>query len=368
MHAVSAGETIAAAPLIERLLKAGHQVVVSNMTPAGKQQVERLLGSSVTQIYAPYDLPDVMRRFLRRIKPRMLIVLDTELWPNMLHYSAAVGSLPILVNGRLSNKSSKGYARISWLTEPMLNDFHKICVQTRAQGDRFLALGLPAQALSVTGSIKFDVSHAADMQVRADALKARFFGRRIFLAASTHKGEEAVILDSLQQLGTDDLLILAPRHPHRADGILKLARSRGLTVTRHSQHDTYQAGTSVYILDTMGELMYFYAIADLAFVGGSMVNIGGHSPMEPASLGVPMLMGQYRRNIDDIAHQFITAGAMRILTEPASLTGLWRQLMSKPDERARMSQAGLRVMAQNKGALDRIDKIIRRALESQSAT
>lgn len=363
VHAVSAGETIAITPLVKRLVVLGHRVIVTNMTPTGRERVESLLlpdcGESVTHAYVPYDLPNAVSRFLARTKPKALIIVDTELWPNMLHQVSRQKIPSILVNGRLSEKSAAGYARISLLSRPMFNQLTCVCAQSALQGERFKRLGVSTEGLHVTGSVKFDLQLPDDLLTRKTALQQKFTGRPVLLAASTHNGEEDVVLRAFKQMGLseDAILVLAPRHPARADAVFKLCEQAGLPVQRHSSSQDIMPKTKVYLIDTLGELLYFYSIANSAFVGGSLVDVGGHNPMEPAHFGMPILMGGYLRNIKDIAEQFVEGGAMKI-TQPSELAADWREIELNTRLHKQMSEAALRVMQTNRGALDRVEQVL----------
>lgn len=363
VHAVSAGETIAITPLVKRLVVLGHRVIVTNMTPTGRERVESLLlhdcGESVTHAYVPYDLPNAVSRFLARTKPKALIIVDTELWPNMLHQVSRQKIPSILVNGRLSEKSAAGYARISLLSRPMFNQLTCVCAQSALQGERFKRLGVSTKGLHVTGSVKFDLQLPDDLLTRKTALQQKFTGRPVLVAASTHDGEEDVVLRAFKQMGLseDAILVLAPRHPARADAVFKLCEQAGLPVQRHSSSQDIMPKTKVYLIDTLGELLYFYSIANSAFVGGSLVDVGGHNPMEPAYFGMPILMGGYLRNIKDIAEQFVEGGAMKI-TQPSELAADWREIELNTRLHKQMSEAALQVMQTNRGALDRVEQVL----------
>lgn len=358
VHAVSAGETIAAVPLINRLLKRGHEVVLTSMTPTGRERARSLLGDSVQHCYVPYDLPGSIKRFLQSVGPKALIIIDTELWPNMLHYSAEQNIPVYLVNARMSKKSLRGYQRISMLTVPMMKALKHVYAQTEVQGQRFLSMGLCGDQLFVTGSIKFDASLPADFPERQKILNELFRGKTCFLAASTHKGEEEQIIKAFKKMERSNsrILILAPRHTHRTTDVLSLCESSGLSVQRHSENLPVQS--DIYLLDTMGELIYFYSVARMALIGGSLINVGGHNPMEAGCLGVPMMMGDYTRNIDDIAELFIEAGAMIRISDQVSLERTMIELFDNQDLHDSMSRAAKKVMGQNKGALEFIENKI----------
>ena len=355
VHSVSAGETNAAAPLVNRLLDAGRKVIITTMTPTGRQRVRTLFGDRVFHTYAPYDMPGAVKRFLSRTRPATLVIIDTELWPNMIRYAHESGVETYLVNARLSEKSFRGYKRVAPLVKSALEALDMVAVQAEAHAARFRALGLAAEKVWVAGSIKFDVSLPADLAERTAMLREKVGERRIFLAASTHAGEDEIVLAEFMPLAKpEELLILAPRHPHRTMDVEKLCLDRGLTVVRHSSGRPCDDRTQVLLLDTMGELMYFYNIADVALVGGSLVPVGGHNPMEPASLSVPVIMGPYLRNIEDIAALFIEAGGMMIIDNGKKLGTVVRLLLDDEDQRSAQIRNANRVMAENAGALDRV--------------
>ncbi|MEX2327849.1 MAG: lipid IV(A) 3-deoxy-D-manno-octulosonic acid transferase [Pseudomonadales bacterium] len=359
IHAVSAGETNAAIPLIERLLNLGYKVIVTNMTPTGRERVRTQFGPRVDHAYVPYDLPGAVTRFLDRTNPAALVIIDTEMWPNMIHLSSEREIRTLLVNARLSEKSRRGYALVAGLTRLMLDDFTGVATQTRAHGERFLSLGLAPSKLIVTGSIKFDVGVPDDLGVKSEALRYKTGGRPVFLAASTHSGEEELVLDAFKQLGVEGaLLVIAPRHSYRSQAIFDLCGAREFSVVRHSSGTPIDPGTQILLLDTMGELMYFYNIATIAFVGGSFTKAGGHNPMEPASLGVPVIMGPHLRNIEDIAAEFVANGGMKIVADGEELTRAVQVLMNEEAERQALVTGASSVMEINRGALDRVEKLI----------
>lgn len=359
VHAVSAGETNAAAPLVNRLLAAGHKVLITTMTPTGRERVERLFGNRVYHTYAPYDLPTAVNRFISRTGAVSLVIVDTELWPNMIWYAHKAGLQVLLVNGRMSERSARGYARVAPLTSLMLSCIDIVAVQTASHGDRFEALGLDRSKLVIAGSIKFDITLPADLEDRTKQIRRRLGARRIFIAASTHEGEEEILLEAFAALKQKNILmVLAPRHPRRAPEVARLCCSYELEVVRHSEKEPVSTDTCVYLLDTIGELMYFYNVADLAFVGGSLVPIGGHNPMEPASLGVPVIMGPYQQNIDDIGAMFQEAQGMIVCDSASALTLAIDKVFT--DERLRRSLIANAsgVMEDNRGALDKVVRLV----------
>jgi 3-deoxy-D-manno-octulosonic-acid transferase len=364
IHAVSAGETIAAVPMIRRLQSrySDKRFIVSNMTPTGAERTRTLLGDSVIQCFAPYDLPGMVKRFLHRARPSLLLIIDTELWPNIIHYCNRMNVKTMLVNGRMSEASARGYSRLGGLTRSMLNEMTLVTTQTSQQGDRFLELGLPKEKLSVTGSIKFDLSLPDNLVGRRDFLRLKLGSDRlIFVAASTHEGEDEIILNACRQLRSKHhrlLLVLVPRHPERFDAVVKLAAGFGLNTVRHSEEISCDGDTDVLVVDAMGELIYFYAVAHFAFVGGSLVPVGGHNMMEAAAFELPIVMGPHVQNVDDIAGLFIEAEAMQMVSDADSLVQIIERLCTDEVFRVRMGSAAASVMRDNKGSLDRVLQLI----------
>ena len=304
VHAVSVGESIAAAPMI-RALQARYPelpITVTCMTPTGSERIQALFGDSVQHCYLPYDLPWAAARFLDRVRPRLAVVMETELWPNHIHQCARRGIPVALANARLSERSARGYARFGKLTAPMLAELSLIAVQTQAEAQRFLDLGARPDCVEVTGSIKFDLKIDAELLQRAAELRRQWQAeqRPVWIAASTHAGEDEIVLAAHRQLletRPNALLILVPRHPERFNSVHELCLSDGLTTRRRATGEAVQAGDQVLLGDTMGELLFLYALADIAFVGGSLVANGGHNLLEPAALGKPVLSGPHLFNL-----------------------------------------------------------------------
>lgn len=361
VHAVSVGESIAAAPMI-RALQARYPelpITVTCMTPTGSERIQAMFGGSVQHCYLPYDLPWAAARFLDRVQPRLAVVMETELWPNHIHQCAKRGVPVALANARLSERSARGYARFRKLTAPMLAELSLIAVQTQAEAQRFLELGARPDCVEVTGSIKFDLKIDAELLQRAAELRRQWQAeqRPVWIAASTHAGEDEIILAAHRQLlstSPDALLLLVPRHPERFDSVYELCIKQGLTTRRRSTGESVQAGDQVLLGDTMGELLFLYALADIAFVGGSLVANGGHNLLEPAALGKPVLSGPHLFNFLEIAAQLREAGALGEVENQTQLAEKVAQLLSEPDAVQRMSQAGLAVLKANQGALERL--------------
>ena len=369
VHAVSVGESIAAAPMI-RALQARYPdlpITVTCMTPTGSERIQALFGESVQHCYLSYDLPWAAARFLDRAQPRLAVVMETELWPNHIHQCAKRGIPVALANARLSERSARGYARFRKLTAPMLAELSLIAVQTQTEAQRFLDLGARPGCVEVTGSIKFDLKIDAELLQRADALRQQWQAttRPVWIAASTHAGEDEIILAAHRHLlgkHPDALLILVPRHPERFNSVNELCLSQGLTTRRRSTGEAVQAGDQVLLGDTMGELLFLYALADIAFVGGSLVANGGHNLLEPAALGKPVLSGPHLFNFLDIAAQLREAGALSEVENAMQLADKVAALLNEPSEMQRMSQAGLSVLKANQGALERLLEGLQRLL------
>ncbi len=374
IHAVSAGESIAAVPLIRRLHTRYPEVrfVVTNMTPTGAERISNLLGDTVTQCYVPYDLPFMIKKFLLRVRPSLLLLIDTELWPNMIHYCKTMGVQTILVNGRLSDSSARGYGRVAGLTRSMLDEISLVATQTNQHGERFVSLGLPEEKLRVTGSIKFDIKLPDNLTVRSAFLRMKLGSDRlVFVAGSTHPGEDETILEVFKQIREKYrqlLLVIVPRHPERFEIVARKARAFGLSTICHSDEISCNIDTDVMVVDAMGELVYFYAVADFAFVGGSLVNVGGHNMMEAAAFELPILMGPFVQNFDSIATMFVDAGAMELVDDRDALLHATEILCADKELRSKMGIRAASVMEENKGSLDRVMTLIEESVNWQSTT
>ncbi|WP_332765299.1 lipid IV(A) 3-deoxy-D-manno-octulosonic acid transferase [Pseudomonas koreensis] len=363
VHAVSVGESIAAAPMIRALLQRYPQlpITVTCMTPTGSERIQALFANEprIQHCYLPYDLPCAAARFLDRAQPKLAVIMETELWPNHIHQCAKRGIAVALANGRLSQRSAKGYGRFSKLTAPMLAEMSLFAVQTEAEAQRFRDLGARPETVEVTGSIKFDLIIDPQLLQRAAELRAQWqaLERPVWIAASTHEGEDEVVLDAHRRLlanHPDALLILVPRHPERFNSVFELCRREGFATVRRSSGAPVDAQTSVLLGDTMGELLFLYALADSAFVGGSLVANGGHNLLEPAALAKPVISGPHLFNFLDIAAQLREAGALAEVDDAEGLAVEVQRLFELPRDAQRMAEAGLAVMRRNQGALQRL--------------
>jgi 3-deoxy-D-manno-octulosonic-acid transferase len=364
IHAVSVGEVQAAESLVRQLL-ARHPrfpLLLTTVTPTGAARARQLFGSSVQLRYVPFDLPGSVRRFFERTRPRLAMILETELWPN-LYAECGRRDVPlVLASARISPRSVGRYRRLVPLFRQALSYGIVIAAQSEADAARFRSIGANAARTHVTGNIKFDFQPQPGIEERGNRWRqGNAPGRPIWVAGSTHAGEEEIILDAHRAVlrrFPDALLLLVPRHPQRFDAARELLSRRGEAFTNRSSGMPIPRTTSVMLGDTMGELMTFYAAADVAFVAGSLVPIGGHNLLEPASLGRPMLTGPHNFNSEDVVRLLLEAGAARIATDTVELGNAVSELLGNIELRSTMGAAGRGVLDANRGALDRLLKLV----------
>lgn len=369
IHAVSVGESLAAVPIIKALQKSHPHipVLVTTTTPTGADRVRAAFGDQVALSYIPYDLPVALNRFLDTCQPRLLILMETELWPNLLHICGSRKIPVFLANGRLSTHSAQRYQRIASITREMLQNITLLAVQTQTEAERFIALGLNPTRVEITGSIKFDLELPNDLSDRAALLRAQWGENRpIWIAASTHEGEEDAILNAFAKVRTElpqTLLVLVPRHPDRFARVAGLCKRQGYNLVLRSENQACSPNTAIFIGDTMGELLLFYAASDLAFVGGSLIPTGGHNPLEPAAIGLPVIMGPHLFNFLAISEQLQTANAMiKIQTADQLAQKVLHLLKNKPLHQ-QMSENARKFVAQNRGALAKHLSLLERFLQ-----
>ena len=360
-HTVSVGEFIAALPLIKKLQARGDlQLVVTTTTPTGSERVRASLGESVFHVYAPYDLPDVLARFISRVNPSLLLIMETELWPNTLGACAKRNIPTVLLNARMSEKSSRGYEKFSLLTRPMLKNLSRALIQNNLDAQRFNRIGLPATNMEVTGNIKFDLTLSDDMRTKASALKQEWSqnGKNIlWIAASTHQGEDEIILEAFTQaLKNPELqnlrLVLVPRHPERFNNVANLCSNRDFVIARRSEK-IVSKDVQVIVGDTMGELLIMFGASDIAFVGGSLVPNGGHNFIEPAVWQLPILSGTSVFNFAEVARLLGDVGALSLVSSAAELAEQVVLLATDSEERQRRGLIALQVANENRGALEK---------------
>ena len=365
LHAVSVGETLAAVTLIKALQEKypGYRLMVTCMTPTGSERITAAFGGSVEHSYAPYDMPDAVARFLGRVRPKLLIIMETELWPNTIAACNKRNIPVILANGRLSDKSSRAYQRINSLVRPMLNGLHTVAAQHTDDAQRFQSFGLSDTTVTVTGNIKFDLNIAPALKDAVAQLSKDWRGttqRRIFLAASTHRGEDEIILAGFAKIKAQvesALLVLVPRHPERFNQVAELCHSAGFSVVRRSANIPVGAA-DILLGDSMGELMTFFGACDLAFVGGSFVPTGGHNMIEAAAWGTPVLTGPHLFNFTEAAQLLTEAGGMKVCQNFDDLADQCILLLQDESQRMQMGDAARHVAEANRGALDRLLAVI----------
>ncbi len=365
LHAVSVGETRAAQPLVAALRERypGHRIVFTHMTPTGRATSEALFGDGVERIYLPYDTPWAMRRFLRHYRPRFGLIMETELWPNLIA-ACRHENIPVrLVNARLSQRSAQRYARFPALTREALRGLAAIGAQSADDAMRLDALG--AQNISVTGNIKFDITVPDEQLELGREFRLRFGKRPVWLAASTREGEEALILDAWQgKVGAGDtaaLLVIVPRHPQRFDEVSHLATARGFVVQRRSDNAPVAQSTQILIGDSMGEMFAYYASVDIAFIGGSLLDFGSQNLIEAAACGTPILIGPSTRNFAEVAREAIACGAARSIGDADDLLTQVNALLADADRRRQMSDAGRAFAERHRGATARTMDLITEA-------
>ena len=364
VHAVSVGEIQAAAALVRALLELypTQPVVLTTVTPTGAQRARELFGDAVVHSYAPFDLVGAVRKFFDWSRPKLLIVLETELWPNLYHECGRRDVPLVLASARVSPKSVNRYRWMLSLFRQTLSHGIVIAAQSEADAKRFLALGADPQRTNVTGNIKFDFNLPADIEIDgAQFRQSHAPDRPVWIAASTHAGEEEIVLAAHRQVldaFPNALLLMVPRHPERFQTVTSLTVKQGFSAVRRSTGDDCTMDTEVFIGDSMGELPVFYAAADIAFVGGSLVQVGGHNLLEPAALGKPVLTGPYTYNAEDIARLLQDAGAARIVTDADELGEAVINLLGDAGERLRLGTLGRGVVDSNRGALDRLLTLI----------
>lgn len=368
-HCVSVGEVVAASCVIKALLAKTpeHPIIITTTTSTGAQRVGEIFGnaSHVAHHYLPYDLPWLMQRFIRHIQPTQIMITEVELWPNLIHHAAKLNIPVTMINARMTNKSARQYAKISWLFMPMITHLDHVCAQGQRDYDAYLRLGVVPEKLTLTQNVKFDQVTdnriPEDIKVFGDAIKAQ--GRKVLIAGSTHADEEIFWLNVYQYLSQECpelLLVLVPRHPQRFDEVQRLIEIQQLSLQRWEQRMEINAQTQVLLVDAMGVLTPLYHCADIAFVGGSIADRGGHNALEPASMAVPVLMGAYIYNNPVICETLIQAGGLYIIKNETDAIEQCQRWLKQPEIAHQAGQKGLNVIEQNQGALGKtIDVIIK---------
>jgi 3-deoxy-D-manno-octulosonic-acid transferase len=370
VHAVSVGEVKTSVGLVEELLVKypRHQVMITTMTPTGSSQVTKIFGDRVAHSYVPYDLPHAVRRFLDRVHPEFAIIAETEFWPNIFRICDERDIPLLLVNVRVSQTSMKGYLRFPRFTREMLRRACVMGVQSQIDAQRLRNMGAPDRLVGVTGNLKFDVELPPQVEQSAAELRAQWGANRpIWIAASTHDGEERKVLAAfrkLRQAFPDMLLVVVPRHPERFASVARLCSRSGYSVALRSEHQgELGSGVDVLVGDTMGELQLFYAAADVAYIGGSLVARGGQNVLESAAVGVPVVFGPHMFNFEQISAMTLERGAGRQVHDVDELTEAVSQLFQQPGLRRAMGEAGRAMVAENRGALHDTVQLVQSALQ-----
>jgi len=373
VHAVSMGEVNAAMPLIDALMRRYQNTpfVITTVTPTGSERVRRVWGDRVFNTYLPYDLPASIRRFLDRVRPRVAVVMETEIWPN-LFFECEDRNIPVIVaNGRLSEKSLRGYGPIRPLARSALASARYVAAQSITDAARLHDLGADPDRLGVVGNLKYDMAVPPQLHEEARAMRASWGEQRpVWIAASTHDGEEMPVLKAHAEVlrrFPDALLLLAPRHPARFKPVVLACRSFGFVTRTRSEDTGALSDTQCFVVDTLGELLRFYACADVAFVGGSLVPIGGHNVLEPAALSVPVLIGPKMFNFVEITASLIEAGAALQIAEADELGAVVTRLLADADLRDTIGRAGRAAFEREQGGVLRTLGIIGRVLDGGEA-
>jgi 3-deoxy-D-manno-octulosonic-acid transferase len=373
VHAVSVGEVRAAAILIPHLQAKwpGLPIVVTTTTPTGARQVRELLAARVSHCYLPFDLPGAVRRFLDRVQPRAGIVMETELWPNLYLECSRRGVPLVIASARLSARSVARYQRMAGLLRQVFAGDVTVAAQSDVDAGRYTAIGANPARTPVTGNVKFDLFVPASVRAEGKALRESLAaGRPVWIAGSTREGEENPLLDAHLAVRLElpaALLILVPRHPQRFAEVKALLARRAIPHVTRSGREPVDAGTAVLLVDTLGELLAFYASADVAFVGGTLVPVGGHNLLEPAALGLPVLTGPHVFNAPEAARLLLAAGAALEVHSADEIATAVVRLLQQPDERERRGKAGAQVLEGNRGAVARVVALVAEALERTGA-
>ncbi|MEM1243767.1 MAG: lipid IV(A) 3-deoxy-D-manno-octulosonic acid transferase [Pseudomonadota bacterium] len=361
LHAVSMGEVKAAIPLVRNLLQQypQWQMMITTTTATGSQTVQQELGKDVLHYYLPFDYRAAIKRFVEKAKPALVIIMETEIWPNLINYCHKKQIPLLLANARLSAKSAKGYRKIRWLMQKLLNSYHFILAQTQADANRFIQIGAKPDKVKVSGNVKFDITLDNAFMQKTQSLKQEIFhpakqARKILLLASTHDNEETMLLQALMQhprLMQDFLIILVPRHPSRFNQVRQWCQTHKLMVMQRSLKQQITPSTQVYLLDSVGELVLFYGMVDIAFVGGSLVPIGGHNVLEAAAWGLPTIVGPYTHNFAKIVKVMSQQKALLQVADVAEFIQHLQNFNQHPQIYAEQGERGKRFLQANRGAL-----------------
>ncbi|MEO5561667.1 MAG: lipid IV(A) 3-deoxy-D-manno-octulosonic acid transferase [Dokdonella sp.] len=368
IHAVSLGEVNAAVPLIEALMLRYREspFVITTVTPTGSDRVLQLFGDRVFHVYLPYDLTTSVKRFLNRVRPHLAVIMETEIWPNLFMTCAERDISIVIANARLSEKSLRGYWPIQPLARRAIRCASFVAAQSTSDAERLRSLGAAEPRLAIVGNLKFDMTVPEGVRDRGLSFRAAAgSGRPVWIAASTHEGEELTVLKAHAEVlrrFPDALLLIAPRHPERFKPIVAACRAYGFRTQIRSEDGGADPTCQCFVVDSMGELIEFYAAADVAFVGGSLVPVGGHNLLEPAALACPVIVGPQTFNFEEVTEDLINAGAALRIVDGDALGSTVMRLLSREVERRSMGEAAHRVMARERGAVERTMEFVERVL------
>ena len=369
IHAVSVGEVNAAVPLIEALMRrhADLPLVITTITPTGSERVQKLFGERVFHVYLPYDLPASVARFLDRVRPRLGVIMETEIWPNLFHECARRKVPLVVANARLSQKSLRGYGPVRPLARVAIRSARHVAAQSEADAKRLLELGADPERLSVLGNIKFDMAVPEELQSTGRELRAQWGPHRpVWIAASTHEGEELAVLKAhaaVLRRFPDALLLIAPRHPERFRPVALACRNLGFATCTRNEDVWADNNCQCFVIDTLGELLRYYAASDVAFVGGSLVPIGGHNVLEPAALSVPVVVGPDTFNFEAITLSLVEQGGAAQIADADALGATIVKYLADEAARRRMGAQARLVFERERGAVARNMAAIERVLE-----
>ena len=371
LHAVSVGEVLAAEPIVRSLMRRypNYPVVVTTMTPTGSERVRAIFGDQVCHQYLPYDIPWALRAFIRTLAPQICIIMETELWPNLIHQCRIHGVPVVVSNARLSQQSAAGYARARGLSQKMMQEIDQVMVQSEDERQRFISLGLDGEKITVTGSLKFSITVEDNLKLESTKLRQQWAGRRCLIAASTHKGEDELILDAyeeIKQTHGDALLIIVPRHPERFQQVATLIEQRSFRFVRRSEAEPVVASTEVLLVDTMGEMSIMLGAADVAFVGGSLLPVGGHNVLEPVALGLPVITGPHIFNFQSIVNMLLERKGITVVQNEVHLAQACLTFFHNPEVARQQTNNALDVLHENRHALEKQLTLINQFLDHAS--
>jgi len=364
LHAVSVGEVNAALPLIKALMQRypDHPFVVTTVTPTGSERVRQVFGETVFHVYLPYDLPKSIKRFLTRTQPCLAVIMETEIWPNLFVECHLHGIPVIVANARLSERSLRGYNPVRSLARMAIASANYVAAQSATDAARLIALGAAPARLSIVGNLKFDMTVSEEIIVSGIQYRQQWGQRRpVWIAASTHEAEELPVLKAhaeVLQRFPDALLLIAPRHPERFKAVIQVCRHFGFSTLTRSEDQLANSACQCFVIDSMGELLRFYAASDLAFVGGSLESIGGHNTLEPAALAVPVIVGPHTFNFAEITDSLLNANAAIRITQDDELGATVVRLLSQTEERCRYGNNAKKAFERERGAVEKTMKIV----------